>query len=288
MSKAAEEQLLEAARQRIREKGRRGLRRMPPRPSRPEREIRSYAQALRGVAKAIEEQVRARVFPEIDALFAEAGTRDDGVRADDWGDRLADLFAATRSSVEPQLDEARRAMESIGDEVQGKATAEQIRAIRATLGVRPSFYDDDQVRGILNAWKRENSAFITRMADESVQEMMDTASRAVRSGRSNRDLRKELRNRFGITERRARTIARTEVSQLNAQITRERQRELGIETFVWLTAGDTRVRDRHEEWGGREFDWDSPPEGIMPGDEVNCRCVARASVDRLLDKLEAE
>lgn len=288
MSKDAEEQLLEAARQRLREKGRRGLRRMPPRPSRPEREIRSYAQALRGVAKAIEEQVRDRVFPEIDSLLDEAGTRDDGVRTDDWGDRLADLFAATRSSVEPQLDEARRAMESIGDEVQDKATEEQVRAIRATLGVRPSFYDDDQVRGILNAWKRENAAFITRMADESVQEMMDTASRAVRSGRPNREVRAELRKRFGISDRRARTIARTEISQLNAQITRERQKELGVSTFVWITAGDERVRDEHESRHGQEYSWDNPPDGEMPGMPVQCRCSARASVESLLQELEAE
>jgi len=156
------------------------------------------------------------------------------------------------------------------------------------MGVRPSFYDDDEVRGILNAWKRENGAFITRMADESVQEMMDEASRAVRSGRTNKEVRDGLRKRFGVTDRRAQRIARTEISQLNAQITRERQRELGVTHFVWITAGDERVRDRHEEWGGREFEWGNPPEGIMPGDEVNCRCSARASVDRLLNEMESD
>jgi len=156
------------------------------------------------------------------------------------------------------------------------------------MGVRPSFYDDDEVRGILNAWKRENQAFITRMSDEAVQEMMDEASRAVRSGRTNKEVRDGLRKRFGITDRRAQRIARTEISQLNAQITRERQRELGVTHFVWITASDTRVRDEHEDREGNEYPWGDPPDGEMPGEPVNCRCSARASVDRLLNELEAD
>ena len=288
MSEAARRELIERARQRQQEQGRRGLRRQPPRPRRPEQQIREYRAALRDVVGALEREVRDRVFPEIDSIIREAGTRDDGVRTDDWGDRLADLFAASRAAIGPKIEEAERRMESLGDKVEERATEEQVRAIRATLGVRPSFYDDDQARGILNAWKQENQAFITRMADESVQEMMDEASRAVRSGRSNKEVRDGLRKRFGVSDRRAQTIARTEISQLNAQITRERQKELGISTFVWITAGDERVRDEHEDRDGNEYEWDSPPDGEMPGTPVNCRCSARASVDRLLAQLESE
>ena len=288
MSEAARRELLERARQRQQEQGRRGLRRTPPRPRRPEQQIRQYRAALRDVARALESEVRERVFPEIESILQESGTRDDGVRADDWGDRLADLFAASRAAIGAQIEEAERRMESLGDETAERATDEQVRAIRATMGVRPSFYDDDEVRGILNAWKRENGAFITRMADESVQEMMDEASRAVRSGRTNKEVRDGLRKRFGVTDRRARMIARTEISQLNAQITRERQRELGVTHFVWITASDERVRDEHEDREGNEYPWGDPPDGEMPGEPVNCRCSARASVDRLLNELESD
>jgi len=288
MSEAARRELLERARQRMEEQGRRGLRRTPPRPRRPEQQIRQYRAALRDVVRALESEVRERVFPEIESILEEAGTRDDGVRTDDWGDRLADLFMASRAAIGSQIEEAERRMDSLGEETVERATEEQVRAIRATMGVRPSFYDDDQVRGIVNAWKRENSAFITRMPDEAVQEMMDEASRAVRSGRTNKEVRDGLRKRFGITDRRARTIARTEISQLNAQITRERQRELGLSRFIWLASGDERVRDEHDERDGNEYEWDSPPDGEMPGMPVNCRCSARASVESLLQELESD
>ena len=242
---------------------------------------------MRDVVGALEREVRDRVFPEIDSIIREAGTRDDGVRTDDWGTRLADLFAAARSAIGPEIEEAQARMESLGDKVEERATEEQVRAIRATMGVRPTFYDDDQARGILNAWKRENQAFITNLSDESVQQMMDEASRAVRSGRSNKEVRDGLRKRFGISERRARTIARTEISQLNAQITRERQKELGVNTYIWITAGDQRVRDEHEDRNGREFSWDDPPPDGHAGESINCRCSARASVESLLQELES-
>lgn len=287
MSSRAKEELLAQARARMENQGRRGLRRQAPRPRRPEQDIREYRAALRGVAKALEEEVRAVVFPQIDNLLEEAGTRSDDTRMDDWGQRLRDLFNATRTAVEPVIGRTRSLMLSLGDRVEGRATEEQIKAVRSVLGVAPSFYDDDRVRGILNAWKQQNGAFITRMADEAVQQMQDVASRAVRTGRSTAEVRAELRKRFGVNERRAKTIARTEISQLNAQITREREREMGIDGYYWMTSRDERVRDEHDDRDGVFFSWDNPPEDGHPGEAVNCRCVPRPALDRLLDELES-
>lgn len=289
MSDQARQELLARARERMEEKGRRGLRRTPPRPRRPEQQIREYRAALRRVTSALESEVRARVFPEIDRLMEEAGTRSDADRLDDWADRIAELFRATRSAIEPVIGRTQQLMLTLGDVVEERATNEQVAAIRAVLGVSPRFYDADRISGILNAWKRQNEAFITRMADDAVQSMMDTASRAVRSGRPNREVRAELRNRFDISDRRARTIARTEISQLNAQITRERQREVGITSYTWLASSDERVRDEHEELDGQEVEWDNPPalaNGNHAGEEINCRCSARGNISGLLEQLE--
>lgn len=288
MSDAARRQLIESARQRMRERGRQGLRRRAPRPRRPEQQIRQYQAALRRVTVAIEEEVRERVFPAIDALMGEAGTRQDDVRTDNWAQRLQDLMQSTRNSIQPVIGRTQEMMLSLGDEVEDRATSEQVRAIRAVLGVSPNFYDDDRVRGILDAWKTQNEAFITRMAEDEIEAIQDAASRAIRSGRPNREVRADIRKRFEISDRRARTIARTEISQLNAQITRERQREVGIDGYYWVTSGDERTRDEHEERDGDFFEWDSPPEDGNPGEPVNCRCTARPAVDRLLEQLESD
>lgn len=52
-----------------------------------------------------------------------------------------------------------------------------------------------------------------------------------------------------------------------------RQRDLGIEQYVWETVGDDRVRTAHSSRNGAVHSWDSDDE--KPGEAVNCRCTAR-------------
>ena len=294
----ARQELIRRARQRLERKGRRGLRRRVPRPRRPEQEIRQYRAVLRDIRRTMEREIRDRVFPEIETFLQEAGTREDSTRLDDWSDRIADLFLASRSALGDTVEDAQQRMDSLGDRVVERATEDQIRQVRAVMGVSPSFYDQDKVTSQLNSWKRQNQAFITRFTDDEIEAAQDAVQRGVRSGRSTKDIQSDLRKRFGISDRRAERIARTEISQLNAQITRERQRELGLDRYIWRHSDDERVRGNpdgrypdaepsHWERSGEKFSWDDPPEGGHPGESVMCRCTAESDVSGLLDDLES-
>lgn len=291
MSQQGKDALLDKARARMRDKGRQGLRRQPPKPKRPEQQIRHYRARLRELAKAVEDATRDELFPIVDSLIDQAGTRDDSARADGWQDELRDRMRVVRNRLDDEVEGKRRAMEKLADSVQQHATDDQIKAIRAVLGVEPDFYDQDRVQGLLQAWKDANGAHIKSMADDAVKGIQDDASRAVRQGKTTRDVKDRLRKRFKMTDHRAKRIARTEVSQLNAHITRSRQKDVGINSYTWETAGDERVRDEHEYMQGRDVEWDDPPAetgGQHAGEPVNCRCSSRASVDKLLDELESE
>jgi len=285
---SARRELIRNAQRRLEEKGRRGLRKRPPRPRRPEQEIRQYRKALRDIRRVMERHIRDEVFPALETLLQEAGTRADATRQDDFAARIRELFEATRTALDPVENTARQEANRLGDQVEQNATEEQKRAIRAVMGVAPNFYNDEQVRGVLNAWKEQNEAFITRFSADEVQAAQDVVSRGVRGGNSTKQIKDELRKRFRISDNRAQRIARTEISQLNAQITKQREQELGIEQFIWRTASDERVRDQHEAWNGEKFSWDDPPDGVVPGEPVNCRCVAAPAIDDLLNELEAE
>lgn len=52
-----------------------------------------------------------------------------------------------------------------------------------------------------------------------------------------------------------------------------RQRDLGIEQYVWQTVGDEKVRASHSVRNGGVYRWDSNDE--KPGEASNCRCSAR-------------
>lgn len=94
----------------------------------------------------------------------------------------------------------------------------------------------------------------------------------------------EIQKRFGMTSRRAKLIARDQTSKLNASLTKLRQQELGVEEYIWQTAGDERVRASHKAHDGKKFRWDHlPKETGNPGNDINCRCVAIPVLEGLLD-----
>jgi SPP1 gp7 family putative phage head morphogenesis protein len=84
----------------------------------------------------------------------------------------------------------------------------------------------------------------------------------------------ELRERFNVSDSRAELIARDQVLKLNGQINRHRQLSAGVEEYVWLTAGDERVRESHAALDGQTFSWHSPPAVGHPGQDFQCRCQA--------------
>lgn len=44
--------------------------------------------------------------------------------------------------------------------------------------------------------------------------------------------------------------------------------------YMWVTAGDEKVRPSHAANDLKIFDWDDPPPTGNPGDEPGCRCTA--------------
>lgn len=126
-------------------------------------------------------------------------------------------------------------------------------------------------------WRKENVA-LTRTMFRSEQETLEAMLRDG-AGRTYKALAKDIEDRFDITTRHAETIARSQGSRLNSQVSTARMQSAGITQFVWTTAGDERVRSRHDELDGETFDFDDPPvtnddgDTNLPGEDYNCRCV---------------
>ena len=50
--------------------------------------------------------------------------------------------------------------------------------------------------------------------------------------------------------------------------------ETATSHYVWVTAGDDKVRPSHADNEGQIFSWDDPPATGHPGEDSNCRCSA--------------
>lgn len=54
---------------------------------------------------------------------------------------------------------------------------------------------------------------------------------------------------------------------------------LQLETYIWRSQDDARVRQAHAENDDRVFAWANPPAGGHPGEAWNCRCTAEPIID---------
>ena len=106
-----------------------------------------------------------------------------------------------------------------------------------------------------------------------------------------RTLAEEIQQLTGHTFERARLIARDQTSKIHIAVTRARSEEIGVEEYIWRTAGDERVagsptapetnriHGNHYKRNGKKFRWDSPPHDGHPGFAINCRCIAEPVID---------
>ena len=134
-------------------------------------------------------------------------------------------------------------------------------------------------------WTRANAGLIRSMARDHLDSVAEAVDDTVRHGRRASLLAETLRERTGISARKAKLIARDQIASLQGQVTQARQTKLGIERYRWRTAGDTRVRTEHAMREGQIFSWDRPPPDGHPGQPINCRCYAEPVIEDVLKGL---
>lgn len=166
------------------------------------------------------------------------------------------------------------------------------------------------VKNVLDSWAREQVTLITKAS----QDMLDTVARRIRDGvkvgKSAREVTAMINADLpGISYRRARIIARDQTAKLNSSLTQGRMADAGLETYIWDTAQDERVRGNptglyataipsHFIMQGKLCRWDDPTvwfengEWVKrpgdapyfhPGMAIMCRCVALPNWDELED-----
>lgn len=142
----------------------------------------------------------------------------------------------------------------------------------------------------------DNTQLIKSIPAQYLKQVESAILTNMRAGLRPSAIVKELQSQFGVTERRAKFIARDQTAKVNGDINKKRQTSAGFEYFQWLDSDDSRVRDRHEAiankvtaYGRGIYRWDNPPlndngEQIIPGSDYNCRCVGIAVSQSQVDK----
>lgn len=99
--------------------------------------------------------------------------------------------------------------------------------------------------------------------------MIDIISR----GASKDELVKTLRKRFDVSFNEANRLARTELTFVQNQATRDVYKKAGVKKYEYLSTKDNRVSEICAGLSGTQFDIATAQVGInYPPMHVNCRC----------------
>ena len=163
------------------------------------------------------------------------------------------------------------------------STEDWKREVSRTLGINilDDYYSGEFYREQLKLWADENASLISTLPEEVLGEMQAIVEDGFLNGRSNRDIVKEIQERFNVSRNKARFYAVDQLAKLNASITQQQQTECGVEEYIWSSSKDQRVRERHAQLDGTKHRWDTPPivdektgRRAHPGEDYRCRCVA--------------
>ncbi len=212
---------------------------------------------------------------------------------DSWPDRIQlmlDILKETWSSREF----IERAAVIAGTFV--KETTQFVdRKNKAKFGIN-AFGNSEKMANYLSAATKQNANIIKSIPEQYLNNVANTVMTAMRNGIMPREITRQLKADYEITQRRARFIARDQTAKVNGEIDKQRQIDAGFEYFQWLDSDDERVRHRHEVIANKEtkygigvYRWDDLPtndkgQTIQPGSDYNCRCTARAKTTASVEK----
>lgn len=149
--------------------------------------------------------------------------------------------------------------------------AEWQKQVRSAYGV-DIVRGEPQLASRLQAWEADNIQLIRSIPEQISSQLSGAMNKAFQEGTSLKDLTKIVQERTGVGRARAELIARDQIGRLNGQLAEMRQRNAGIDAYIWRTSQDERVRPTHRVRDGKTFKWSDG--GIKPGSEIRCRCNA--------------
>ena len=179
--------------------------------------------------------------------------------------------------------------------------AQQTKPLRdAGLGFNLKFsYMSQKERQTFAAIVAENVNLIKSIQRESLTQVEGIVLRNIEAGHDLARMTEELHHQFGVSERRARMIARDQTNKATNNLTRQRLLSYGITKGIWMhTASGKTYRETHEldhtqggmngaEYFIDEGCYDPNPnvqDYIQPGELVNCYCVCRPLVPTLSEE----
>lgn len=169
----------------------------------------------------------------------------------------------------------------------GKSKTHYDRRLQKLLrkrGFIVNFRNSKQVEEMTQIAIGENVSLIKSVGSQYLDNVRAAVWRSVKDGYDAESLVKQLSHIDGVSERRAKLIARDQTAKANQAFEKERALELGITHAIWRhsSAGRT-FRHDHVKANGVKYEIEKgcyiSGEFIQPAEKINCRCRASLVIE---------
>ena len=279
--------------------GRRGLKKQAPIMTYTKVIEKKYQAELINFVNVIAKEINNRLVESLNQIDNQ---RKIELNLDSWVDSVDDIMESLKVWGMAKASEMLAVITLKASQIGDWNTKQFKQSIKTVVGVDP-ISKNQGYQTLIQSWSKENSRLITSIQANLLDDVAGVTQRGMSAGKSINDISKEIKDRYGVTKSRARTIARTETGKLNGNLTKQRNQELGIKTYYFITSNDERVRPSHRELHNLLCKWgddtvcsrDGGKTWIKrksigafvgaPGQDINCRCTSRSNVNQLLEEL---
>jgi len=258
------------------------------------------AEINKRILKPAHDLILAELLPLIPELVRSANLADSlTVDLDDWADQLTRVMEGLRFAYGRRISDAevRALVKDRYNRTYDVNKDKNLHQLHVLYGI--DVLRDPDLAGLAAGFTTTNVNLIKSIPADYFKSIEELVLTNVRKGRRASVIQKEVMARYGVIRSKAELIARDQTAKLNAEITEQRHKELGIASYLWRTSQDDRVRMRHRELGaasdnGKVYQYKKPPvvdpktgRRENPGGDYQCRCTAEPWIPGIDNKRKA-
>lgn len=129
--------------------------------------------------------------------------------------------------------------------------------------------------------------YIADFTEKEIRSLREKVQKSAMAGNRYESLVGSIQKSYGVSQNKAKFLARQETALMMASFKHARYQEAGVLEYRWqcvVGSPNHPVRPMHKALNGKVFSWNHPPvtdskgRRNNPGEDYNCRCVARPIV----------
>jgi SPP1 gp7 family putative phage head morphogenesis protein len=243
-----------------------------------------YNAKLQLIVRQVKRDIDAALLPVIKAHAPEYVADSAVATADGWSDAIQSVLSYL--SARWSSPRAQSVAEQIANSFVTTALKKSERDMKRSVGI-DVFSGNAKMREYLKASAMQNASLIKSIPEQYLDQVGTLVMSNMRAGMRPGNIAELLQDQYGVTQRRAKFIARDQAGKIQGDLAEKQQRGAGFEYFQWLDSDDSRVRDWHSKiankltaYGRGVYRWDDLPLSekgvpIKPGQDYGCRCTSK-------------